>query len=349
MKAIVIYGPGDIRCVETGKPVAGPGDVLTKVQYCGICGTDLSILSGDMTLIRDGRIKYPVRIGHEWSGIVEEVGDEVVGIKPGDKVIGDNFVSCGECPNCKKGDFFHCGNCRAVGTVNCWDGAFAEYMLMPARHVHVLPDNIDLDEAALVEPSTIAYNGLLQGDIDAGSSVLITGTGPIGLAAVTLSKILGAYKVIVAGRKDGKLSVGTRIGADAVINVMKENLEDAVMRETDGKGADLVLETSGSIDCIIRSLSVVRSKGVVSLVGFYEKDLNGVNIDDIVMRGIYIKGLRGHEGVINRVIEMLASSRLDLKPLITHRFSFDQAVDAFKTAHEKNETKIKMLVEINEK
>ena len=347
MKAIVINSPGDIRYAETDTPYVGPRDVLTRVRFCGICGTDLSILSGDMTLIREGHIKYPVRIGHEWSGIVELVGKEVVGIKAGDRVVGDNFVSCGKCPNCLKGDYNQCENGRAVGTVKCWDGAFAQYILMPEWHMHILPDNIDLEEAALIEPTTIAYNGLLQCDINNESNVLVMGTGAIGLAAVTLSKILGAKKVIIAGRKSSKLEVGRQMGADTVINVTKESLKDVVMQETDGKGVEVVLETSGAIECILQSLSVMHSKGVVSLVGFYERDLNGINIDDVVMRGIYIKGLRGHEDVINRVIEMLSSHRLNLKPLITHRFFFDEAADAFKTAEEKNETKIKMLIEIN--
>jgi len=131
--------------------VIGPRDVLTKVKYCGVCGTDVSIYTGETNLVKNGLIKYPVRIGHEWSGIVESVGSGVIEFKAGDRVVGDTVVACGECKACLGGNYMLCPDLRCVGTVNAWDGGFAEYTVFPARHIFRIPDNIALDEAALIE------------------------------------------------------------------------------------------------------------------------------------------------------------------------------------------------------
>jgi 2-desacetyl-2-hydroxyethyl bacteriochlorophyllide A dehydrogenase len=321
-------------------------DVLTRVKYCGICGTDLSILGGDMSLIRDGFIKYPVRIGHEWSGIVEKVGREVNNVRPGDRVIGDNGVSCGECEDCREGNYHLCAYARAVGTCNCWDGAFAEYMLMPWWHMHKLPENIELDEAALIEPASVAYNGLINNNIGRKTVVLIIGTGSIGLSATGIAKSMGAGKVLLAGRKKNKLDVGKIMGADDVVNVTTDSLHDFVMQKTGNKGANLIVETSGSISCIEQAIDLIHTRGTLSLLGFYETDLSRFNVDKLVCYAARIHGVGGFEGTMPQVIQLATQGSLKLKPMITHRVHFDEAVDAFKTANQKNETKIKIMVEM---
>jgi 2-desacetyl-2-hydroxyethyl bacteriochlorophyllide A dehydrogenase len=333
---------------EVDQPKPGPRDVLIRVRYSGICGTDLSILDGNMSLIRDGLIRYPVRIGHEWSGIVEKTGPGVSKVKPGDRVVGDNYVSCGECAACLREDYPRCNHMRGcVGTIDCWDGSFAEYMVMPEWHLYKLPDTIQLREAALIEPATIALNGLKPFNITKESTVLVIGTGAIGLAAVSMAKLAGAGRVISAGRKDSKLETGKRMGADAIVNVTREPLKEAVLRETNGLGVNFILETSSSIDYIRDAADYLSGKGILSLVGFYEKELDHFPVDRLVMNGLQILGLSGHDGVIGEVIGMMASGALDLKPLITHIYPFDDAILAFKTAGQLSDSKIKMLVEVN--
>lgn len=347
MKAITIMEPDNIQFTDVERPKVGPKDVLTKVKYCGICGTDMAILGGTTSLIRDGLIKYPVRIGHEWSGIVEEVGEEVTGFKPGDRVVGDDSVACGNCRPCMEGRYGLCENSRAVGTVNCWDGAFAEYMVMPYRQMYKLPDNIPLDEAALIEPAGIALNGLKQSNIDVGSKVLIIGTGPIGLAAAGLAKNMGAAKILVSGRKEAKLDVGKFMGADVTINVTGENLVDVIKKETDGKGVDAVIETSGNISVVNQALEIVKPGGVIALIGFYEADLNGFNIDKVTLNCITMKGIAGTPNVFPAVIDLLGTKRLSLKPLITDIYPFNKMMEAVRAVKEKNDTRIKVLVEID--
>ncbi|MHB8277236.1 MAG: zinc-dependent alcohol dehydrogenase [Candidatus Humimicrobiaceae bacterium] len=348
MKALVITAPGEIQIIETDKPKAGPKDVVVKVVYSGICGTDISILKGELSFIRDGLIKYPVRIGHEWSGIVSEVGDEVKDFKPGDRVVGDAGVSCGKCEHCLNGRYELCEYVKSVGTINTWDGSFAEYILMPFWHLHKLPDNISLEEASLIEPCTIALHGLKESNINRTSNVLVVGTGAIGLAAVSMVKIMGAARVLLSGRKPFKLDTGKAMGADDVVNVTNEELKDFIMRHTNGKGINIIIETSGNIETINNCMEIIAPNGIFCLIGFYEAYLNNFNIDKLVVTGIQVKGIAGSVGLIPEIISMMASGKLNVKPMITHRFKFSQAVEAIKTAREKNDAKIKMLIEMAE-
>lgn len=348
IKAITVFGPNDLRMTEVNKPRVRPKDTLVKVAYCGICGTDISILCGDMSEIRDGLIKYPVRIGHEWSGVIEEVGSEVKNFKIGDRVVSDSGVTCGKCVNCTEGDYRKCRNAKSVGTVNCWDGAFAEYILMPERHLFKVPDSIDLDEAALIEPAAIALSGLKECKIEPDSTVLIIGTGPIGLATILLAKQMGAAKVLISGRKQHKLEICKSVGADVVINITQENLVDAVMQATGGVGVDAIVETSGSYEVLDDCMDALKNYlGIITLIGFYNKEMNHFNISKLINKSVRLIGILGKFELPQEVINLMTAGNISFKPLITHRFTFDEAIDAMKTASEKNDTKIKMIVEIS--
>jgi 2-desacetyl-2-hydroxyethyl bacteriochlorophyllide A dehydrogenase len=346
MKAITIFGPNEIRMVETATPRPGPDEALVRVAYCGICGTDLAILGGEMSLVKSGAIKYPVRIGHEWSGIVEEVGAKVRRIRPGDRVVSESGVSCGTCPACLAGNYGGCRNARSVGTVNAWPGAFAEYMLMPERHLYALPEGIGLDEAALIEPATIALAGVDKIDFSSRPSVLVIGTGVIGLAAVALCRSFGASKVLLSGRKPSKLAIGRAMGADATINASSEGLLSFVMEQTGGLGVNAIIETSGNAAVIDSLPGIAAQKAVVPLIGFYEKKIDGFDIDAFVFKEIVLRGILGEYFIVPKVIELLAAGKLGLRETITHRFAFGEAVQAMLTAGERADTRIKMLVEI---
>ena len=345
MKAYIAESPGVLKMIDTHKPKPGPYDVLARVKYTGICGTDLAIISGQTSFVRDGLIKYPVRIGHEWSGIVEEVGKDVVDFAPGDRVVGDNAVPCGRCRNCLSGNSHLCANLRSVGTVNTWDGAFAEYMVMPAHLTYRLPESVDLKEAALIEPTVVSFVGLLRAEVRIGSHILIIGTGPIGCAAVTLAHAMGATQIIVCGRKDPKLSVCSSLGADTVINVTRDNLVAAVKEATGGEGVDSVIETSGAISVLNDALEVSRVGSRLSLVGFFERDLDGFHIDKVVLSQISVVGSTVFPGVFPRVIELLALKKISLRPLITGVFPFGRMADAVRSAQENKDSRIKVLVE----
>ena len=180
----------------------------------------------------------------------------------------ESGVACGECEYCLEGDYGYCEHGRSVGTIDCWDGSFAEYMLMPERHLFKLPDEISLDEAALIEPASIALAGLIQSNVEFGSTVLIIGTGPVGLSAVPMAKAMGVKKLIISGRKPYKLDIAKKVGADTAVNVTCEDLKEIVMKETGGKGVDIVIETSGNIGTLNQCVQLVRKKGMIALIGF---------------------------------------------------------------------------------
>lgn len=344
IRRLTVFEPGRIGFEEVEEPPLRPIDVRVRVKYCGICGTDLGIYSGNSGLVRDGLIKYPKRIGHEWSGVVEEVGADVTNVKAGDPIVSMNGTPCGECAACAAGRVFDCPNWQSVGTIGTAPGAFAETMTLPASVVYRLPDHVALDEAALTEPASIAYNGLLHFDFTGWPALVIIGTGAIGLTAVPLAKQLGAGKIILAGRKDVKLEVGCAMGADIVVNTTRENLTEAVMRETEGLGAQAVLETSGAPDCLLSGVNSTRAKGRVTSVAFYEQPLDGLNIDSLVMRGVSLQGMYGHPGVMEELLLLLGAGKLNLRPLITHVYPFHEAPEVFRRVHEKADTKIKMLI-----
>jgi len=346
MKVFVVKAPKDAEIVEMEKPVPGPGEVLSKVKHCGICGTDVSILDGTLNLGKGVEPVYPVRLGHEWSGVVDEVGKDVTRFKPGDHVIGDTGWSCGVCEFCYRGDFNSCPHGRAVGTIgNCWPGAFAEYMLMPERTMFYVPEKIPLDVAALIEPSCVGFFGLTRTPLGPGSNLLVMGTGPISLGGMACAKGIGVGKTILAGRKDAKLAIGKKLGADITVNMEKEDLREIVMRETNGRGADVVLDSTGAADIINLTVSLVRSSGYLVVPGFYEQLLNGFAIDNIIVRNCVLIGSGGTPDMQRRVIDMLSYGHVDLSPLITDRFAFARIKEAFDTVKQKGDTRVKVMID----
>ena len=346
MKAARAIAPGKIEIMDVDKPKIGPNDVLSRVKYVGICGTDLSILQGDSFLIKDGLTKYPITLGHEWSGYVEEVGENVKSFKSGDRVIGDDCITCGECIDCRAGNYNLCRNIYGVGTINNWDGAYAKYIIYPSRHMFKIPENVSMEDAALVEPAAIAGYAVSRASLEAGDIVVVHGTGAIGLFAVQYAKITGASVVILSGRKDFKLKVGEIVGADILVNINKDDLKSKVMDVTRGRGVDVVIETSGSISALSNSFDIVRAGGRISVPGFFEQKLDDFDVNKIILSDVVVKGSQGSPNFFPRTIRLIEAKRIKCQPLITHRFPFNKIKEAFKTMTTENKTRIKIIVEI---
>ncbi len=345
MKAITVYGPRDARMEIVPKPEATGDMVVAKVCRTGVCATDQSIYTGDSSFIRSGEIKYPVRFGHEWAGIVEAVGPEVKNIRPGDRVYGDNFVTCGKCEACKTGDYMSCPSIWSVGTVNTWDGCYAEYMQMPERHIYKLPDNLSMDEGALIEPAGIAYDAFRGVTLDKNSTAVVYGTGAIGMVAVWLAKYYGAGKVILVGRSDDKLKVGLEIGADHVINGKKEDSVAKIKElSISGKGADLVVETSGAASALRDSIACTARYGRISVVSFYEKNIDDLPIDPLVLGCFSMVGAAGRYGNSPEVCEIMSKNPVKLTPVFTHHIPFEDTLDVFENEEKYHNTKIKAII-----
>jgi len=346
MKAIVANAPGDLRVMEMETPIPGPKEVLVRVKHCGVCATDISIAKGTLNLGEGLEPIYPVRLGHEWSGVVEAVGSETSRIHPGDPVISETAYSCGECEECLSGQYHRCPAGRAIGTIgDCWAGAMAEYMVVPERLAFRVPKNVPLDEAALVEPSSIGLYGLLRAPIGPGTNLLVIGTGPIGLGGMACSKGMGTGKTILAGRKEQKLAIGKKMGADILVNMAEESLYDVVMRETNGIGMDVVMDTTGAADLFNDTLYLMRGSGFLVIPGFYEQDLNHVKLDRLIVRNCTLVGSAGMPNTGPKVLDLLSSGHTRLKPMITDRFPFSQVLDAYRAVDERNDSRVKIMVD----
>ena len=346
MKAARLFGPGDMRIVDAPIPELRAHDVLCRVVRSGICGTDYAIYSGEFSFVKSGGVKFPMTPGHEWSGVVERVGPEVTLLSPGDRVVGDTGVSCGACNQCLLGNYYACAESRSVGTVNAWDGAYAEYIVMPDRHLFPLPERVSFDNGAMVEPAATALFAVMRAEVRIGDTVLVHGSGPIGITAAKLAKLMGAAKVIITGRKDVKLKAALALGVDAAVNTTKEPWADAVRREAAPYGVDRVIEASGSTQLLTESLPLVKLWGVVSAVAFYERPVEGFNVDQLVFGNLTLRGSAGSLGMYPIILKLMDCGILDLSSLITGRYPFAKVVQAMADMKEKNETRIKLMLEM---
>ena len=345
MKVFESLGFGKGRFIDVPLPKLSDNSVLVKVYYCGICGTDQDLFSSECSFVENGQVTYPLRPGHEWSGVVEAVGLNVRNFKKGDRVVGDNAIACGNCDACIRGDYKNCEHMLNVGTIDpVYNGAFSEYYLIPEYHLHKIPDGISLKEASLAEPLSVAYGGIKKMNITERSSVAIIGTGCVAMSAVVLAKSLGARKIFVIGRNSNKLKVAQELGA-IVLNIKECNAVDDIYQMTDGKGADFVLECSGAHGTFTQALEIVAFRGIVALIGFYDKRENDVNIDLIVSKAITMFGVMGEMGNMSGALKILEDKRPNLLPIITDELDFDDCIKGFTRNNFSNA--IKITVRIN--
>ena len=346
MRAFQIEAPGVVKEISVPIPEIADDEVLFRVAYAGICATDYEILGGEMALIREGKIKYPVRFGHEYSGVAVKVGSAVKNFKVGDHVIGDAIITCGKCPACLEKRYADCTTFQAVGTMFCWDGCFAEYMHIPERHLFKLPDNTSLLDCALIEPSCVALEGLKRGGDLKDKTVVIVGTGAIGMTAVAMATHFKPAKIILVGRTDKKLEIGKELGASAIINVRREDMLQTLMQETDGEGVDFILETSGSLEMVNSCVRAVKYGGVASFIGFYDKPADDFPIDHVVSNKITLAGVMSGFAVPEEVIAILKEDHIDLKPIVTHLISMDELPEAMLHPEKLPGDRIKIVVKV---
>ena len=234
MKAGVVHAREDIRYEEIEKPVPKKGQVLIKVKYTGICGSDVPRVNGDACHF------FPNVLGHEFSGTVEEVGEDVTSVKPGDRVAGVPLVPCMECEDCQKGNYSLCKHYSFIGSREF--GSFAEYVVVPEKNAVKFEDSVSFEQGAFFEPATVALHGLERVDFKGGKTVAILGGGTIGMFVMQWAKIFGAKEVVVFDISDERLELGKRLGATAGINTLEEDFMDKAMALTGGKGYDYDVE-----------------------------------------------------------------------------------------------------------
>mgnify|MGYP000303692040 CR=1 FL=1 len=305
-------------------PSCGHNDALIRITKTAICGTDIHIFNWDEWAQQT--IPVPMVVGHEFVGEVVEIGGEVQGIKPGDRVSGEGHITCGYCRNCRAGKRHLCRNTVGVGVNR--PGCFAEYLCIPAVNAFRIPDNVSDDMASVLDPLGNAAHTVLSFDL-VGEDVLITGAGPIGMMAVAICRHVGARHVVITDVNDYRLELAKRMGATRTVNVMKESLESVMEDIGMVEGFDVGLELSGNPSAFTQMLEKMNHGGKVALLGILPP---GTTIDwnTVVFKGLFVKGIYGREMFETwyKMTSMLQSG-LDISPAITHHFSIDEYAEAF--------------------
>jgi L-iditol 2-dehydrogenase len=342
MKAAVLHGVNDLRVEDVSRPeLAGPDYCLVKIGACGICGSDVHFFRH--MRIGEFVVDRPISLGHESAGVVVEVGPAVTNLKPGDRVAIEPGVPCRKCEFCRTGRY---NLCAEVVFLACppYDGAFAEYLAWPADYLFKLPDNVSLEEGAMVEPFAVGLHAARRAGVRGGDWVLVTGSGPIGLCALQAARANGATRVIVTDMVASRLEHAAKLGASDTVNQSTDNLREAVAEITGGRGVDIVLECSGTVPAVTDAVEVVKRGGTVQLVGNIMATKPEIPIQRMVERELTVSGLFRYVNCYPPSIEMISTGAVDVKSLITHHFPLAEAPQAMAWVDENKDKVIKGVI-----
>jgi 2-desacetyl-2-hydroxyethyl bacteriochlorophyllide A dehydrogenase len=319
VRAVVIERPHEVVYGEVETPVCGPGDVLVRSRFAGVCRTDVEVLEGAL----DRRwVRYPCIPGHEWSGIVEQVGAEVGDLKPGDRVVCEGFCYCGVCRRCRAGDTHLCEQYDQLGFTR--GGGYGELVLAPRRVVHRLPDGLALDEAVLVEPASVVLKGLLRARVGPGETIGVVGVGTLGALTIVLARLFSPAAVVAYGVREQELELARRLGAAEAIDVSG----DASPHEGE---LDVVVETAGAVPAVELATRLPREGGRIVALGIAGEGRElCIPADRFVLRDLELIGSVGYTTAVwSRVVELLGAGLVDLAPVVAQRVPVARFEDAF--------------------
>jgi L-iditol 2-dehydrogenase len=342
MKALLLSEYNHLQVTEMERPVPEANEVLVQVAACGICGSDVHGYDGS-----SGRRIPPIVMGHEAAGVVAGVGSEVSGLSVGDRVTFDSTVYCGECGFCRKGEVNLCDHREVMG-VSCGDyrraGAFAEYLVVPARIIYKLPENFSFEEAAMLEAVSVALHGVAVSAMKGDEEVLVIGAGMIGLLLLQAARAAGAVRVFVSDVDETRLRLAKELGADATFCMSGEALIDEMARVTGGRSVDVVLEAVGREETIRTAIDCVRKGGTVTLVGNISPQV-ALPLQKIVSRQIRLQGSCASAGEYPEAIRLIADGVIKVKPLITAVAPLEEGSSWFSRLHAREPNLMKIVLD----
>lgn len=339
MKAVVLHGRRDMRYEEIPKPKLEDNEVLVKVYSCSICGSDLHAYEGNHP-----RIVFPRIIGHEFAGIVDEIGRDVKEIKIGQRVCCDIDITCGRCGPCNEGRSNICENLRTLGFDR--DGAYAEYVAVPEYNIYALPDNVTFDEGSMIQTIGIGYHAVAhRAKIEPGEMVAVIGGGPIGLGAASAAKVLGAV-VTVIDLLENRLNLARKLGVDYTINSRSEDLINKSLELTKGRGFDKVIECVGGRQekTINDALDIIKRGGKVTIVGTFPDNRATIPIARFKDREFELIGSRGNFQAFDPCLQLTAKGLIDTKSFISHCFPLSKAEEGIELMLRKEVDVIKVVL-----
>jgi (R,R)-butanediol dehydrogenase/meso-butanediol dehydrogenase/diacetyl reductase len=349
MKAGILYDDRTIGAGDAPNPHLAPGEVLVETGYTGICGTDLHIYRGEF----HDRVSYPAIIGHEFGGTIREVGREVQGFRPGDRVVVDPVISCHSCPACRTGHLNACRTLKLLGID--LDGGFGQYVAAPASHVYPLPENVPLTYAPMVEMYGLGHHVLQRGRVQPGESVAILGAGKLGLSVLdVLCHSADPGLTIVADLQLFRLETARKLGADYAIDIQQQDPVERVLEITHGVGVDCVIEAVGHYHTpagqeapLAQAVQMIRSGGRIVTAGLGEQ-LSAVHFKTLVLKEAEIIASRVTLGEFPRAIRLLAKGLLHPDLLITHHLPLREIATAFEQVDGEDPTTLKVVLDMQQ-
>lgn len=343
MKVAVMNGIGKMGYVEREVPQPADNEVLVKLEYVGICGSDMHYY--ETGRIGDYVVKPPFVLGHEPGGVVVEVGKNVKHLKIGDRVALEPGKTCGHCEYCKEGKYNLCPDVVFFATPPV-DGVFQEYAAHEAALCFKLPDNVDTMEGALIEPLAVGFHAANQGGAHAGQTAVVFGAGCIGLVSMMALKAEGVSKVYVVDIMQKRLDKALELGATGVINSMDKNVQDEISRLTEGKGVDLVIETAGMEITTRQAIHIAKKGSTIVLVGYSKTGEMTLPLSLALDKELTFKTVFRYRHIYPMAIEAVASGKVNLKGIVSNVFSFDDIQNAMDKSVSDKANIVKSVVKI---
>lgn len=344
MKALLLSEVKHLEVAELPLPEIGQEDLLVSVRACGICGSDVHGFDGS-----SGRRIPPLVMGHEAAGVVTAVGANVTRFRVGDRVTFDSTVSCGQCHFCRAGSINLCERRQVLG-VACQEfrrqGAFAEYVAVPQHIAYPIPKDLPFEHAAMIEAVSIAVHATNRTPRSLGGSVVVVGSGMIGLLCIQTLRLAGFAKVIAVDLEDEKLALARELGATHTINARHESPVEKVLEWTNGRGADAAMEVVGASKPVQTCFDVVRRGGSITLVGNLTPKVE-LPLQTVVTRELSVYGSCASNGEIPQCIELLASGAIRVEPLITAKSTLEDAPSWFDRLYAGEKGAMKVIVTPN--
>ncbi len=341
MKALVLERYNELVVHETEIPELKSGWVLIKVEACGICGSDVHGMDGSTS-----RRQPPIIMGHEAAGIIDKVASDVSGWKAGDRVTFDSTISCGQCFYCRRGDINLCENRRVLG-VSCneyrQNGAFAEFVAVPARILYAIPDNISFEQAALIEAVSVAVHAVSISSVKPNDTAVVIGCGMIGLLCIQALKAAGCKLVIAIDQVDEKLELAHEMGADITIKSTDADIIQKILNETSQRGADIAFEVVGIESTVNLAIDCIQKGGTVTLIGNLAPEVK-VPLQKIVTRQLKLQGSCASAGEYPLCLELIASGAIKVDRLISKVAPLDEGNDWFHRLYNKEEGLMKVIL-----
>ena len=340
-----MHGLDNIIIKKTKVPKIKADEVLVKLEYVGICGSDVHYYHTGACGPFKVDLNEDFILGHECAGTIVEIGNEVSNLAVGDRVALEPGITCGKCEFCKSGKYNLCPDVVFLATPPV-QGCYQEYIAFPQNMCFKLPDNVSTKEGALIEPLAVGFHAAAQGDVSVGDTVVILGAGCIGLVTLLACKARGAAKIIVTDLVDARLEKAKELGADYVFNGKDCEVISEVLNLTDGKGAVKVIETAGSTHTIAQTAHLVSKGGTIVLVGLASTEEINYNFAQIMDKEAQIKSVFRYRNIYPMAIDSVASGNIDVSGIVTHEYDLEHIQEAFQKVVNNKTDLIKAVIKI---